>query len=347
MFETFGFETLTAPEAAIWFGAALGLVFGVLAQITRFCLRRAVAGDASDQAPAGAVWLTALAAALVGTQGAVLMGWIDFDAHRFMATDLRVLAIVLGGALFGAGMVLTRGCLSRLTVLGASGNLRALAVLGLAAITAQATIKGVLAPVRTALSEVAVPLSSPALPGHPALWALVVALAAGLLVARARVRLVQVGMAIALGLLVPLGWVGTGLVLLDDFDPIALQSLSFTQPLADSLFWTVTSTAVPANFGIGLIGGVFVGAALSALARGEFAWVSFATPGQTGRYAAGAVLMGFGGVLAGGCTIGAGLAGVPTLSLAAILALTSIVLGAVAVRFAPGLRSGTVAVPAE
>jgi len=45
MFESLGFETLTAPQAAVWFALAIGAVFGGLAQITRFCLRRAVVGE--------------------------------------------------------------------------------------------------------------------------------------------------------------------------------------------------------------------------------------------------------------------------------------------------------------
>jgi uncharacterized membrane protein YedE/YeeE len=46
-----------------------------------------------------------------------------------------------------------------------------------------------------------------------------------------------------------------------------------------------------------------------------------------GRSLSGAALMGVGGVFAGGCTVGAGLSGVATLSVAALLALGSIVAG--------------------
>ena len=99
MFESFGFESLTAPQAAVYFALALGLVFGVLAQITRFCFRRSIIGD--DRRQAAGVWLTALAVAVLGTQAAVAAGWIGFADHRFMAADLPVLAIVAGGLLFG------------------------------------------------------------------------------------------------------------------------------------------------------------------------------------------------------------------------------------------------------
>ena len=347
MFESFEFETLTAPQAAIWLGLALGVLFGAIAQITRFCLRRAVAGDSAERRPALAVWIAALATALIGTQIAVAYDLISFADHRFMAADLPWLAIVTGGLLFGAGMVLTRGCVSRLTVLLASGNLRALSVLLVFAITAHATLKGVLAPLRTSLGSVTLPLDATALPGNPLLWAALTGVAALAIAWRSGARPLHLGLAALLGLLVPAGWVGTGFVLYDDFDPIALQSLSFTAPYADTLFWGVASSSIPANFGVGLIGGTLAGALILALLRGQFQWQSFSSPAQTGRYLLGASMMGVGGVLAGGCTVGAGLAGVPTLSLAALLALAAIVLGALATnRALQGVRQPQ-AIPAE
>lgn len=325
MFETFGFDSLTAPQAAVYFGLVLGLAFGALAEVTRFCFRRGLVGPVEERRPALAVWLTALAVAILGTQGAVAGGWISFAEHRFLSPDLPWAAIALGGLLFGAGMVLTRGCASRLTVLAGSGNLRAALVLVVFALTAHATLKGVLAPLRQQLGTLTLPLGEAA--ALPALWA--VALAVALLgwawVSGA--RRAHLAGAAALGLLVPLGWVGTGFVLYDDFDPIALESLSFTAPAADSLFWTVAASAVPARFGVGLVGGALIGAAALALLSGRFRWQSFEGPAQTGRYMAGAVLMGFGGVLAGGCTVGAGLSGVPTLGVSALLALGAIAAG--------------------
>ncbi len=330
MFESLGFENFTAPQVAVGLALVLGAAFGLLAERTKFCFRRGLVGD--DRKQAMGVWLTALAVAVIGTQAGALSGLISFDEHRFMADDLPILAIVLGGLMFGAGMVLTRGCVSRLTVLSASGNLRGVFVLLVFAITAHATLKGVLAPVRTSLGSVTVPLgdtlSLAALPGGALVWSALIVLAALAVALRSGNRASALVMAALLGALVPAGWIGTGFVLFDDFDPVALQSLSFTSPFADTLFWTVASTSIPANFGVGLIGGVLIGALLSSLIFGSFQWQSFDAPRETGRYAGGAVLMGVGGVLAGGCTVGAGLAGVPTLSIAALLAILSIAGGA-------------------
>lgn len=323
MFETFGFETLTPRAASIWFGLALGLAFGALAEVSRFCLRRGLV-PGEGRSAALATWLVALAVALVAMQ-LVPTDLLPLGEHRLHAATLPVVAIALGGLLFGAGMVLTRGCISRLTVLTGSGNLRALSVLIVIAIFAHATMKGLLAPLRTSLSSLTI--ATPPLPGSGLLWAGLVALLVFVLVLRARATLGQVLTAAMIGLLIPIGWVGTGVALFDEFDPIAMDSLSFTRPLADSLFWTIASSAVPAGFGTGLLGGTVLGAALLAVLFGRFQWQSFESARQTGRYLAGAALMGVGGVLAGGCTVGAGLSGVSTLSAAAILALGAIMLG--------------------
>lgn len=330
MFEELGFQNLTAPQAVVYFALLIGLAFGALAQITKFCFRSVIVG--TDRRAAAGVWFTALAVAIAGTQAAQSMGYIDFADHRLLAGDLPWLAILIGGALFGAGMALTRGCASRLTVLGASGNLRALTVIVVFAITAHATMKGLFAPLRIALGNVTVSLgeysSLSALPlGGWTVAALIIALSLWI-AARSGVRPALLLGAALLGALVPLAWVGTGFVLFDDFDPIVFESLSFTRPASDALFWTIAGTSVPAGFGTGLIGGVLLGALAASLVTGSFQWQSFESPTQTGRYMAGAVLMGIGGVLAGGCTVGAGLAGVPTLSVAAVLALGAMAAGA-------------------
>lgn len=345
------FDTEISPVfASVLLGAVLGLVFGIAAQISRFCLRRGVVGGA-DRPQALGTWLTALLVALLGTQAFVLSGAFGFEGHRLHVAEVPVLAILLGGLFFGAGMVLTRGCVSRLTVLSATGNLRALMVLVVFAIVAHATLKGVLASLRVSAGSVTFDLgeaaSLAAWPGGPALWTGLIAAALVAVILRAGARPLHLAMAAVIGALVPLGWFGTGVFLLDDFDPIPMASMSFTAPWADTLFWSIASTSIPAGFGTGLVGGVLVGSFLSAATRGELQLQSFESPHQTLRYGAGAALMGFGGVLAGGCTVGAGLSGVATLSFAAVLALVAIIVGG-RMTYLLLDRSGTAAVvPAE
>lgn len=325
----------TSLNVQLLFGLTLGLLFGVCAQITRFCLRRSIAGEDGPDYAGLSVWLLALGVAILTFSIAESFGLIDLGGHRFLNSDVPVLSILMGGIAFGVGMVLTRGCATRLTILAASGNLRSVTVLAVFAITAHATLKGVLTPVRAVFGEATVALPVGSLSEFAVLPFLIgggVVAAAVSLAIRSRTQAMHLALGAFIGLLIVLGWAGTSVVLMDEFDPQPVQSLAFTQPWADSLFYALASTAIEPGFGAGLIGGVLIGAFLSALARRETALVSFTTPAETLRYGAGGMLMGVGGVLAGGCTIGAGLSGVSTLSVSAILALFAIVAGALIAR---------------
>ena len=328
MFEEFGFETLTAAQASLYFALGLGLLFGVFSEQGKFCFRRALIG--ADRAQAAGVWAMALLVAVLGTQYFVTTEIISFDDHRFMG-DFPVVQIVLGGLAFGAGMVLTRGCVGRLTVLGATGNLRAVTALLIFAVVAHATLKGVLSPLRTAAGDIGPTLDAVSLSdsfGNILPLAIIAAITAAI-IWRSGSSIPSLLGGAAIGGLVIAGWVGTGFILYDDFDPIAFESIAFTSPWTDSIFWTLASTSVSAKFGVGLVSGVIVGSFLSAAASGRLSGQSFEGPARFGRFAAGASLMGFGGVLAGGCTIGAGLSGIPSLSIVPITALLAIGLGAV------------------
>jgi hypothetical protein len=62
----------------------------------------------------------------LAVQALVLAGGLDRGATRFIGQPGSVSGAIVGGLLFGAGMILTRGCASRLLILSANGNLRAL-----------------------------------------------------------------------------------------------------------------------------------------------------------------------------------------------------------------------------
>ena len=314
----------------ILFALGLGLVLGAAAQISRFCLRRAIVAEAPDRGQAGAVWITAFAVAIAGFQLARSAGLVDLEGHRYLDPSIPVAAILLGGFAFGVGMILTRGCASRLTVLAATGNLRAVMVLAVFAVVAHATLKGVLSPLRTTIAAPTVDLPFGSLSDVAFAAPLAAALAllgAAYLIRTHRPPVLHLVLAAAIGLVPVLGWATTSVLLMDSFEPLEVQSAAFTLPWTDTLFWLMASTAIPAGFGTGLIGGVLLGSFASAALRGELKLESFESPAQTLRYGAGGVLMGFGGVLAGGCTIGAGLSGSATLGVSALLALAAIIVG--------------------
>ena len=356
MIEAWGLEDYPIATLLLASGAMLGLVFGVAAQISRFCLRRAIAGDRSERAGAGGVWAAALLAALLAAQGAIAMEMIDVSDTRFVARNLPLGALIVGGLLFGAGMVVTRGCASRLLVLGASGNLRALIVFLVFSAVAYATLRGVFAPAALWLRDIGGvdgaggPID--VLLGFEGMGlaiAAAAALALGFFALRSGAGLRDLSLGALIGLTIAGGWLATGFVLFDEFDPKPADSLAFTAGGAESLFYFMASTALEPSFAIGVVLGAFVGAHLSARLRGELRLESFSEPRQTLRYLAGGAMMGVGGVLAGGCTIGAGLTGVATLGLAPIVTLVSIIAGAAAMKRLQNAadRGETALAPAE
>ena len=312
-------------------GGVLGVLFGVLGVFTRFCLRRAVAGDDAEGMAAKSVWATAFIAAVLGSLALEHAGLIALSEHRLFTPGLPILALILGGGLFGIGMILTRGCVSRATILLGTGNLRSLFVLLIFAITAHATLKGVLAPLRVLIGTIQVDLSVTSLgdlSGGPVFWALILCGAAAFwLVSNFPSKSIFVA-AIGLGLLVPIGWASTSVLLNDPFDPLPAQSFAFTLPWSELLFWTIASSAITAGFGPGLVAGVLLGSFLAAGVTGQIQLRGFDKTSDMPRYLLGSVLMGFGGVLAGGCSVGAGLSGASNLSIAALLALAAMIFGA-------------------
>ena len=130
-----------------------------------------------------------------------------------------------------------------------------------------------------------------------------------------------------IGVVVVGGWVVTGIFAADEFSDAKLFSLSFTSPLGNGLQYLMTATGAKIDFGIAMIAGIIGGSFLSALAGRRLKLQSFENPQQMLRYIAARIVMGFGGVLALGCSMGQGLAGVSTLSILSLTAITAIGLG--------------------
>jgi len=130
-----------------------------------------------------------------------------------------------------------------------------------------------------------------------------------------------------IGLIIPAGWYVTGVVGYDDFDPVRFESYTFVAPTGESLMYLLTFTGSTINFGIAAAFGVIVGSFLYVILTGNFRLETFSDRGDMVRHIVGGLAMGFGGVLALGCTIGQGVTGMSTLALGALLSLVSIVFG--------------------
>lgn len=318
----------TGGSAAL--GALIGVLFGFFAHRSRFCLRSAVIEFARGTHEGKlTVWLFTFSTAVLLTQAFILAGWLDVADARQLAARGSLSGAAIGGAMFGAGMILARGCSSRLLVLAAQGNLRALLSGLVFAVTAQSALNGLLSPLRNTLSSwwtvegggARDVLALTGL-GHPgglvfgAIW-----LAAALVWARRqRVRFWGWFGAIGVGVMVALAWLATYRISRTAFDAVLpIQSLSFTGPAADTLMLVLSPPGQALKFDLGLVPGVFIGASVSALLWREWKLEGFQGGQAMRRYIAGAVLMGFGGMLAGGCAVGAGVSG------AAVFTLTSFV----------------------
>ena len=108
-------------------GLIIGLLFGICAQRSRFCLRSAVVEFWNRQGTAKlAIWLCAFSSAVIATQLFIALGWLDVSQARQLSATGSLSGALVGGLLFGIGMILARGCSSRMLILAANGNLRAL-----------------------------------------------------------------------------------------------------------------------------------------------------------------------------------------------------------------------------
>lgn len=304
-------------------GLALGAFFGFVAQRSRFCLRAATIdfwrGSLTEKV---AVWALAFSAAVVATQFAANQEFLALGDVRQLHQRGSLSGAIIGGALFGAGMVLTRGCASRLLVLSANGNLRALLSGLVFAVAAQATTRGVLLPVRDALAGLwtldgSDRLSVLALVSAPSYAAAVLG-ASFLVIAVIIAAKVKLSWRLALGALgvgvaVALTWAFTSRLAAASFDPQPVKSLSFTGPSANMLM-LVLQNGVHWDFDIGLVPGVFLGSFLAAAWGKELKLEGFHDGSSMRRYILGATLMGFGGMLAAGCAIGAGVSGAAVFS---------------------------------
>ncbi|MFT7401721.1 MAG: putative membrane protein YedE/YeeE [Hydrogenophaga sp.] len=144
-------ERFGEPVVLAVCGLLAGLGFGFFVQRSRFCLRAAVIefwyrkfGDKLT------VWLLAFGSAVVGVQLPIVTGALDVSAARQLSARGSLSGALLGGIVFGVGITMTRGCASRLLVLSATGNLRALLSGLVFAVAAQASLSGLLAPWRPA-----------------------------------------------------------------------------------------------------------------------------------------------------------------------------------------------------
>jgi uncharacterized protein len=325
-----------APLAAL-LGGITGLVFGVAAHRSSFCLRAAAVEFARGQLGGKvAIWLLTFSTALIWVQGAELLGLFRSSDARMMAVTGSWSGAVIGGLMFGAGMVMARGCSGRLLVLAATGNLRSVVSGLIFAVVAQMALSGWLSPAREWLAMLWITpggknvdlLAMLALPQASGLLIGVAFAAAAIWLAlRNAIGVRTLVFASGVGFAVALGWVLTFSLAQSAFEPVTVTSATFSGPSANTLMFFLTPSPT-LDFDVGLVPGVFLGAFLSAAVAGQLRFQGFDGESQMRRSMVGAALMGFGAMLAGGCAIGAGVTGGSIFVATAWLALLCMWIGA-------------------
>lgn len=329
-------------------GLTIGFFFGTIISRTNYCAMGALAdihnfGDTRRLR----AWVLAAAVAIAGTQLLSAAGVVDTSKSMYAGAAFNWLGYVLGGLLFGIGMVFAGGCPSRNLARAGSGDLRSLVTLIVLGLFAYMSIGGILAPARSSLESLTtltlnaptqrlgdllatrLPLGAATLASLAAAAVVAVALAYAFAGATFRKSPIHILSGLGVGLCVVAGWALTGLT----FDelaarPLAPISLTFVRPTGDSLEWLQRYTASPLpGFGVASLFGALLGSFAVSFGRGHFRLATLTDVGDTLRHLGGAILMGLGGVMAMGCTVGQSLTGVSTLSLGSFIATAAIVVG--------------------
>lgn len=327
----------------IYAGLSIGIVFGAVSLLSGFCLLSGLRGWWIERdSRMIRTFALAVVVAIAATQALAALGFVDLGKSLYLQPSFSPALILLGGALFGYGMVLANGCASRALVLLGSGNLRSLLVVMTIAVTAQITLKGLIAPARLAFlnwSILAPPgvslsnlLSSAGLNSGWAELLAVIAVSGSLLMfalahAPFRRSAALLAAGVGIGLTIGAGWFATGYLGADDFNPAPVASLTFIAPVADTLQYMMLSTGLTLSFGVALVSGTLAGSFFASLITRRIQLEGFTSARQMLRYVIGAALMGSGGAMAYGCTIGQGLTGLSTLALPSFIAVAGILAG--------------------
>jgi uncharacterized membrane protein YedE/YeeE len=348
---------------------ALAAVMGAVVSKTNFCTMGAVS-DWVNMGDTGRLraWLLAMAVATGGVLVLESLGQISLSGPTFppyRTANFAWLRHLLGGLMFGVGMTLASGCGNKTLVRIGGGNLKSLVVLVVACLTAYQMLwtdfytrvfDSWMAPWAVNLHGIGADSQGidaifgallGAAGGTTLHWvvgtALVTALLGFVFAARNfRVSFDNVLGGSTVGLTVVGGWYLTAGSLgaawkewaeMADTPPsrVASQSFTFISPMGDAVRYLSNPTDLSLiDFGIAALTGVIAGSFLHAVISRRFRLEWFADFGDFANHVAGGVLMGVGGGLAMGCTIGQAVTGVSTLALGPILTFAAIVAGAAA-----------------
>lgn len=348
-------EHVQNPASLVaWLGFFLALIFGYVANKTSFCTMGAVS-DVVNMGEWGRMraWLLAIAVAILGANVLAYLGYLDITQTFYTRGTVYWLGALVGGLLFGVGMTLSGGCGQRTLVRLGGGNLKSVVVFMFLGYSALVTMNGILRiPLDSLLRADIFTVHLGGMQTLPSLmgmtdplsqlaWAVVLSLVLLAFIFASkefRENRDNILAGVVVGLVVTAGWYVTGHLGYSEnefmektfvgTDSKLAESMTFVGPLAYTMDLWAYWRDKHVTFGVASVFGVVIGSFIYSVFNRSFRWEYFTSPQDMFRHIVGAVLMGFGGIAAMGCTIGQAVTGVSTLAVSSFIAFFGIVAGA-------------------
>lgn len=335
----FGLSDITAVTLV---GFAGGTVLGLAARIARFCslgaIEDALYGGSRERIM---MWPVALSVAIAATAILSALGLVATEESTYLRFEFSLSASIVGGLMFGIGMALAGNCGFGALARVGGGDIRSLLIVLVIGIAAYVTAAGPLADLRVYLfprGEVIDPGAN-SLPGwvqeQTGLPPLYTALAVAALLLSVLVRekgflrnRTALFWSAMIGLACAWAWWGTSQIAKTAFAVIPIESYSFTMPLGEVILQAMGVNQGLGGFSAGSVAGILFGAFVGARVQHQFRWEACDDPGELRRQIFGGALMGIGGVITLGCSIGQGLSAFSVLAFSAPVSLVSMVAGA-------------------
>jgi len=326
-------------------GLIAGGVLGYVARRNFFCTLSALEQHWYANNSSGLrTWVLAAAFAALITQALSWLSIADPSGAIYLAPSFGWLGAIVGGLAFGFGMALVGTCGFGALVRLGGGSLKSLISVLVLGLSALSTLRGLLAIGRTqAVEPVSVTFSAAGSQSIPAIagswagsWAtlpvtlLLLAAPFAWVFADGKFRRNgrAIGTALTVGMVVAFGWVATPWLASVAFEPVRIQSASFVTPVAETIMQFVVFTGVGPNYGVGMVIGTVLGSMIAARSADDVRWEACEDARELSRHILGGICMGFGGVLALGCTIGQGISAWSVLAVSVPVVMVSIVFGA-------------------
>ena len=342
-------------------GFLIAAIMGFVGNRSQYCTMGAVAdwinvGDTNRLR----AWLFSIAVAVFGVSLLEFQQWIDIQETRppYRMQSLPWLRFIMGGIMFGVGMTLASGCGKKTLIRIGGGSLKSFFVFLVCGFSAYLMTQTVfyeiifhswLSPLTINFSDYGLADQSlgelifgDGLSGKNFFLGVALAIFLGFWVFyssefRSRYGLILSSTVMGLGVIG--GWyVTSGPIGRNwqesaewmDQPPIGVgaQSFTFINPMGESLVYLQSGfNNLLLSFGVCAIAGIIVGSFSSALIFRNFHFEWFPSMKDFMNHLIGAILMGVGGVLGMGCTIGQAVAGTSTMSLGSFIVFASILFG--------------------